>query len=220
MDFSFSPLLGVVGAGVLGGIIGIQRQVAAKPAGFRTHVLVAAAAAAFTAMGAHLHDTRIPSYIVVGIGFLGGGAIVRHGASAHGLTTAAGLWMASAIGMLLGYSSSFGLYVALVATMLTTLALWISDEWLMTFFRIPQRLTVRIEGEPTPDCRAHVWDILMTARVQVEGVDTVSIVKQGSEGVSQLDYRLAFPRRDGVDGILRDIAAVQGVNRVDSAQPG
>ena len=122
MAFTFSPLIGIAGAAILGGAIGVQRQAAAKPAGFRTHLLVATASAAFTAMGAHLHDTRIPSYVVVGIGFLGAGAILKldREREIQGLTTAAGIWMTAAIGIAVGLGS---LGVALLSTVFTLVIL-------------------------------------------------------------------------------------------------
>src|SRR5690348_12561558 len=156
MAFTFSPLIGIAGAAILGGAIGVQRQAAAKPAGFRTHLLVATASAAFTAMGAHLHDTRIPSYVVVGIGFLGAGAIVRRGNTPQGLTTAASIWMAAAVGLNLGYSTSFGLYVGLLATFITLIALGISDADLMAWLRVPRKHVLRVICASSDTSAAHI----------------------------------------------------------------
>ena len=97
-------------AGVLGGMLGFNREHHGKSAGLRTHVLVALGAAVFTMTpqlaGATSNDmTRVVQGIVVGIGFLGAGAIVKgdRPGETHGLTTAAGIWMTAAIGMTAGY---------------------------------------------------------------------------------------------------------------------
>lgn len=113
---------------VLGGIIGTERAILAhQPAGTRTFGLVALGACLFTIVGSYVNIAFLgvadvqPSYmasgIITGIGFLGAGMIIFRGDGVHGMTTAAGLWIAAAIGMTVG----FGLYS--VATFATLLAL-------------------------------------------------------------------------------------------------
>ncbi len=93
---------------LLGGIVGLEREALEKPAGFRTHILVALGAAMFTLVswygfwGTGADPTRIAANVVVGIGFLGAGTIWRHGTGIGGLTTAASLWTVAAIGMAVG----------------------------------------------------------------------------------------------------------------------
>jgi putative Mg2+ transporter-C (MgtC) family protein len=100
---------------LLGGIIGIEREVANKPAGFRTHMLVAGAAALLVGLGDALVQSfdpggdgvvrsdpiRIVEAIITGISFLGAGTIFRHARTQHveGLTTAASLLLSGAIGI-------------------------------------------------------------------------------------------------------------------------
>ncbi len=108
---------------LLGAFIGIEREVAHKSAGMRTHALVAMGSALFTIIsqvlsGPYIDPTRIAAQIVTGIGFLGAGLIIFDQNKVKGLTTAAGVWVASAIGMAIG----FGLYsVSIFATTLTIL---------------------------------------------------------------------------------------------------
>ena len=219
VEYAFSPLIGIAGAAVLGGAIGLQRQAAAKPAGFRTHIIVAAASAAFTAIGAHLHDTRIPSYVVVGIGFLGSGAIVRHGTTPHGLTTAASIWMAAAVGLALGYSDSFGLYVGLLITAITLIALFLSDTELMRIFRIPRRVTVRIFCAAPEISTAQVSNAFRQAGIGYESSDLVSVVTEGAEEVAELVYTIELQRGRDLNGVVREIGALAGVRRVQAEQP-
>ncbi|NUT32416.1 MAG: MgtC/SapB family protein [Hamadaea sp.] len=98
-------LLQIVVAAVLGASIGLERELSAQPAGLRTHMLVSLGAALFTLAGTNLpgsDPTRIAAQVVTGIGFLGGGAILREGANIRGLTTAASLWVTAAIGLAVG----------------------------------------------------------------------------------------------------------------------
>lgn len=219
MEFSFSPLLGIAIAGVLGGAVGIQRQAAAKPAGFRTHLIVAAAAAAFTAMGAHLHDTRIPSYIVVGIGFLGSGAIVRHGVTPHGLTTAASIWAAAAIGLAVGYANSFGLFVGLTIAAITLVALVVSDSGIMRMFGIPHRATLRVTCISPRNAAQQIRDTLSAANVRVESGNLVSVTSEGATEIAELVYGVVLRRQDDISGAVRDIGALSSVRKVECSEP-
>ncbi|MGB9429144.1 MAG: MgtC/SapB family protein [Gammaproteobacteria bacterium] len=105
----------VILAMILGGLIGFERELANKPAGFRTHTLVAGAAALFMAVAAaannylHLSGTvvidplRVAAAIVTGVSFLGAGTIFRSGGGDNskvgGLTTAATIWTSAAVGL-------------------------------------------------------------------------------------------------------------------------
>src|ERR1700683_4451992 len=107
-----------VGVALLMGIaIGLERQIQQHVAGLRTNALVCVGAALFVSlsrlMGDHDSPTRIASYIVSGIGFVGGGVILRDGLTVKGMNTAATLWCTAAVGTLAG--AGFALY-ALVGT--------------------------------------------------------------------------------------------------------
>ena len=115
-------------AAVLAGLIGIEREIREHTAGFRTHILVSVGSAAFTlASGYGLSGTsfdpnRISAQVVTGIGFLGAGAIIRHGVTVRGLTTAASLWTVAAVGLL----SAQGFYpAALITTGLVIVSLYL-----------------------------------------------------------------------------------------------
>lgn len=106
----------------LGACVGIERELADRTAGFRTHSLVALGAAAFGAMS--LFDTaspsRIAAQVVTGVGFLGAGAILREGINVKGMTTAAAIWAAAAVGLACGIGEY---WVALMTTALSLLIL-------------------------------------------------------------------------------------------------
>lgn len=91
---------------VLGSVIGAERQMRQRMAGLRTNALVATGAALFVMISAFESDpqgaTRIASYVVSGIGFLGAGVIMREGTNVRGLNTAATLWCSAAVGVLSG----------------------------------------------------------------------------------------------------------------------
>ena len=127
----------------LGFIIGLERELTNKSAGLRTHILVCLGSTVFTILSLYgftdptipqnltrlqNDPSRIAAQIVTGIGFIGGGAVLHHGFSVSGLTTAASLWIVASIGMAVGV----GAYpVAIVATILAF--------FVLVFIRILER---------------------------------------------------------------------------------
>jgi putative Mg2+ transporter-C (MgtC) family protein len=104
LDWAFRLLL----AGVLGALVGTERESRGHPAGIRTQALVALAAALMTGVGAEgfvgsaADPTRVASQVVTGIGFIGAGVILQHRGTVRGLTTAATLWLSAALGIAVG----------------------------------------------------------------------------------------------------------------------
>ena len=126
--------LRLLAAAALSGVIGLEREVAQKNAGLRTHMLVGLGAGLFTLLGTEAFPgadpSRVAAQVVAGVGFLGAGAIFRHGLNVKGLTTAAGLWTVAAVGMAAGV----GWYaVALAATLVAIVVLYVFwvVEWLL-----------------------------------------------------------------------------------------
>ena len=146
-------LVRIVLAFVLGGIIGYERESIQRPAGLRTHMLVAAGSAAFTLVSAYGFEgegtvrdpSRIAAQVVTGIGFLGAGTIWRTTDTVRGLTTAASIWLVAATGMLVG-AGLYGLAI------FTTLGGFATLRW----GRPPRRR--RPVGEPSITGEAEMED--------------------------------------------------------------
>ena len=137
-------------ASVLGSMIGLQREHQFWTAGLRTHMLVATGACLFmivsafgfqqalTQQGTQLDPSRIAAQIVTGIGFLGAGVIMKEGLSISGLTTAASIWAASAIGVMVGV----GFYAAAIMLALLSALCMLGLSKLES--RLPQRPAIGI----------------------------------------------------------------------------
>jgi putative Mg2+ transporter-C (MgtC) family protein len=124
--FVSQVLIRLVLAAILGGAIGLERELKRKPAGLRTNMFICFGAAMFTILSARLADqyvgdhTRIAAQIIPGIGFIGAGSILHSRGSVQGLTSAATIFVVASIGMACGG----GLYLpAVFATMLLVMAL-------------------------------------------------------------------------------------------------
>ncbi|AQT67320.1 magnesium transport protein MgtC [Anaerohalosphaera lusitana] len=115
MNFDMQELIGLLMAFTLGGLIGIEREINGKPAGLRTNIIICVGAAAFTVLGRHFAGeateevpeafARLAAGIITGVGFLGGGVLIREGSTVHGLTTAASIWLVTSIGIACGIGS-------------------------------------------------------------------------------------------------------------------
>ena len=135
---------------VLGGIVGFERERVQRPAGLRTHMLVAAGSACFTVAsvygfsgeGTVRDPARLAAQIITGIGFLGAGTIFRTGSTVRGLTTASSIWITASIGVVAGLGM---LWLALYTTTLTWFALYV-----LKTAEIRRRATgTRQMGEPS-----------------------------------------------------------------------
>ncbi|MCH7838837.1 MAG: MgtC/SapB family protein [Planctomycetes bacterium] len=119
----------VIVAVILGGLIGLERELRDKPAGFRTIILICLGACVLTILSQVMgspdgESTRIAAQIVTGIGFIGAGAILRDRQSVYGLTTAATIWAVAAIGMAVGFGE---LGLAVLGTLAILVALFVFD---------------------------------------------------------------------------------------------
>lgn len=161
-------LVQILVAAALGAAIGFERELSAQPAGLRTHMLVSLGAALFTIAGSDLvgaDPARVAAQVVTGIGFLGGGAILREGMSIRGLTTAASLWVSAAIGLAVGLHAYLaGVTTTVLALIVLAAIKWLEDEVL------PQRrqmeVTLSLDQEATLSrVEAEVADALPRSRV-------------------------------------------------------
>jgi putative Mg2+ transporter-C (MgtC) family protein len=119
------PIARLFVAAVLGAALGLEREYHGKSAGLRTNTMITLGAALFTLISIRLtanasETDRIAAQIVTGVGFLGGGAILRSRQGVHGLTTAATIWVNAAIGMAAG-AGEFTLAIAGAAIAFLTL---------------------------------------------------------------------------------------------------
>ncbi|MCK5786883.1 MAG: MgtC/SapB family protein [Candidatus Sabulitectum sp.] len=122
---------------VLGGLIGLERQMHGRPAGLRTHILVSLGSAVAVIAGVHAESSfpglsidtgRIIAGIITGIGFLGAGTIIRYREGIGGLTTAACIWFVAMIGILCGFAFYALAGIATVAALLVLLLLDLLEE--------------------------------------------------------------------------------------------
>ena len=158
---------------VLGGIIGLERERRERPAGLRTHIVVTVAAAllmmiSMLVAGENFDPGRMAAGVITGIGFLGAGTIIRYGGGVRGLTTAATLWAASAVGLTVG----IGWYPAAIVTTLLIFFTLPGLRWLEPGgFGGHQQQHIAVQLVRTAGSCANLLEGLRQAEVQITGVD-------------------------------------------------
>lgn len=127
--------LRILVATVLGALIGLERERSNKSAGLRTNALVAMGSSLLTvialgvaAKNSFIDPTRVISNIIVGIGFIGGGAIIREGHRIRGITTAATLWVVAAIGIAIGLGFYREAIFSVVLAYFILTVLWLFEK--------------------------------------------------------------------------------------------
>ena len=197
-----------VGVALLMGVaIGLERQIHQHVAGLRTNALVCVGAALFVSlsrlMGDHDSPTRIASYIVSGIGFLGGGVILREGLTVKGMNTAATLWCSAAVGTLAG--AGFPLH-SLIGTAVI-LGLHLSLRPLAR--RIDARVHTAVDLET-------LYQIRISCREAQEGLIRTILLRHISS-VSGMTIQRISTHEAGPDGQASVVADIYSVDRKDRA---
>lgn len=228
-------LLRLLTAVVLGGLIGYERGRTDHPAGLRTHILVALASATFMLVSTqlaflqhydqsellrkatlgqlvHVDTSRIASGVVMGMGFLGAGSILRTGLNVHGLTTAACLWMVSAVGL----SAGCGMYVTAVASTFFALAVLVGLGLIEQRFRRRTKRLLTIVLDSTGPGRVELLALVDGASHELGRVDYEHSLKAGR---SRLFVEIDFDRASDADALYARLEALKGVIRVKMHSP-
>jgi putative Mg2+ transporter-C (MgtC) family protein len=214
-------VLRLVVALVLGGVIGLERELTGQAAGLRTHMTVALGAALFGVVSAYsfgdfIHPradtnyqidvTRIASNIVTGVGFLGGGIILKQGGSVRGLTTAASMWVTAAVGLAVSLGSYIEALVATTALILALTGLRRPRRWLRRHAVARETVIVHLGAGADP---GEVVDALHG----LEGIEIRSLTLRREEDggcVIQADVR--GPQ---IEARLAPLSARRGVVDID-----
>ena len=161
---------------VLGGAIGYERELSGRPAGIRTHMLMVIGVVIFSEVSKGFagsgDPSRIAAQVVTGVGFLGAGTILRMGVEIKGLTTAASLWAAAAIGMAISAGGGY-ILAAVLGTIFTlvTLAYVAKLERKLVPYAHPVSMQVELSGS---DRIAPLIDAIHETGAKTKGVRVVS----------------------------------------------
>ena len=211
-------LIRIALAGILGGLIGLERQMRAKEAGLRTHILVGIGSAMFMLVSKYgfadmldsdhvaLDPSRIAAQVVSGMGFLGAGTIIIQKQVVKGLTTAAGLWVTAAIGLVIGSGMyEIGIYGTVLALVV-----------LETFRRISHGLigrhhTLMVHLKPKS-----VPLVLLVLQQENIRYGHIAVVNRDEEnGLCELSVDVTLSRNAAIHTIYDKVMEIKGVQSLE-----
>ncbi len=227
-SIQFEIVFRLILAAVLGGIVGMERGSGDRPAGFRTHILVCAGSALIMLVSMYGFEgfdkvpfeypknrdsARIAAQVVSGIGFLGAGTILHEGITVRGLTTAASLWMISAIGLATGAGMYF---VGVAATIITFITL-------TTFHSVEKRFAVansksdkkylRVVALNSPGIVARVASFLARNNVTVK---TINVQNCSLNDTVVLELYLKFNKELELGMIMDGLQQIEGIKSIEN----
>jgi len=211
----------VVLAALGGALIGFEREVHGHPAGLRTHAMVSLGAAAFAILSMHgfadvmgqqavvLDPSRVAAQIVSGIGFIGGGAILKYGPSIRGLTTAGSLWATAAVGFAFG-SGLLILGAGVCAVILVVL--WpVNVAMARLLHGHAAHLAMRL-ALTRLELLSEVYGALRTSGVQVVSIESRRIAKSHYE----VDLSVTHPAGLAVGDITSQLSRFDGIEVIEA----
>jgi putative Mg2+ transporter-C (MgtC) family protein len=202
---------------VLGGLIGLERELHGRAAGLRTHILVCLGSALIMLTSMHMFylfqetapidPARIAAGVITGIGFLGAGTILRFRASVRGLTTAASLWAVAGIGLAIGSGFYLGAYTTSVLVLFVLFFLTklerglVRKDWYKVLF-----VETKGHAQQLRDIRSALSDY----KAEIKDFE-IKKMPDSENVVIELDLKLITDRQD--DQILTDVMTIKGVEK-------
>lgn len=208
-------IIRLISAFLLGGLVGLERELHGRAAGLKTHILVCLGSALIMLTSMHIFylyparvdPTRIAAGLITGIGFLGAGTILRFRASVRGLTTAASLWAVAGIGLAVGSGFYLGSYIA---TALVLFVLFFMTKIERILVRKDWYKVIAVETKGDAQQLKEIRAILSNYKVEIRDFEIKK--KPNSDNViMELNLKLITDRQD--DQILTDIMLIKGVER-------
>ncbi|TDF97968.1 MgtC/SapB family protein [Paenibacillus piri] len=217
---------------ILGGVIGLERELNNHAAGLRTHILVCIGSATIMLLSIHgfnqfvnelnvrVDPARLAAQVISGIGFLGAGAIMRTGSFVSGLTTAASIWVIASIGLSVGAGFY---YPAVLATTLVWICLFVLNKWEkhMMLHRRTQEIRVKIVDRP--GILGQIAAELSSFGIQIKNVQMTqtddSPQKDGTLLAIELNMRLRSSSIDLLTIAMDKVAAMPEIYEIEMIKP-
>lgn len=211
MGYPLEVLVKLTVSALLGGAVGWQREARERPAGLRTHVLVCVGSAVYTLVslsftGAGADPGRVAAQVATGMGFLGAGTIIRHGATVRGLTTAASLWAVAAIGLCAGIGGET-YWVAGIATVIVLATLTVLRRLEYGMVARGRHVQLKLQVTGGPERVAEVQRILAAAGATPE---SLSLPEIGRGETQTMEIGLHLPSGVELADITQKLLQVTG----------
>jgi len=208
---------------LFGALVGVERQWHHKAAGIKTHALVTVGAAAFAllsqlGLGPNSNPVQIAAGVVTGIGFIGGGVIMRHSGGVQGINSAATLWATGSLGLAIG-GGHYALASAVLAAVLTaqiplrSLSLWIDRRSGPVSTACVRRVLVAFQPSADEAVRSALANFVATGGIELK--EHAEKRAGDSEIILEVHVNLPAGRAGETRLLLKQLASVPGVSRAE-----
>lgn len=208
---------------IVGGLIGMEREVNNRPAGLRTHVLVTLGSAlvmlvsidGFHSLGEGISwdPARLASQVVSGIGFLGAGTIMRTGNNINGLTTAASLWVSAGIGLAIGSGYYLGGVVTAVIVLVTLMSLGFFEKKILK----KKYRTIDVVSSNRPGIIGQMGTLFGKYYVSIKDISIIDNeykYDDDDNGIMETRFLVKTPSNFNINNFYREIYQIHGVINV------
>lgn len=216
-----SMLLDILLAIILGFAIGFEREITNKWAGLRTHMLVCLGSCIFTLLSIHAFPVvahspqadpaRIAAQILTGIGFIGGGTVLRHGYSIYGLTTAATLWITASIGMACGCGfTSLAIICTVLAVGTLVLIRLFEKQYIHKGRKNPRKFKVSFySSSKTADT---VYAMVVDKFSSIFEINKKA--STANEGLIKISFKLDIFDKNPIQALHKELNLIEGIESV------
>lgn len=203
---------------IVGGLIGFEREIGNRPAGFRTHTLVCVGSTLVMLTSqfifeeysgiVNLDPARLGAQVISGIGFLGAGTILKLGPRVRGLTTAASLWVVACLGLAIGAGYYWG---AITATILVYITLILLKKVERIFVRDISALEIDLQLRNKPGQIAKVTDVMGRLNIQIRDIRIFHNEDEDEDIWMKIKFYVRLPAGMNRDILLAELKQIDGV---------
>ena len=200
---------------IFGGIIGLEREIGNRPAGFRTHTLVCMGSTLVMLTSEYILDIyhsvtdpgRLGAQVISGIGFLGAGTIIKDGSRIRGLTTAASLWVVACIGLAIGVGFYWG---AMLATLFSYIILVLLKKFENHISGVKE---YEIHVDIRNDQVVQITNVIAALNIKIKHIN----MDPGEEEFTRAYFKVVFPPGMDKKTLIDELTRLDGVEVLDEA---
>ncbi|SDK04919.1 MgtC/SapB family protein [Natronincola ferrireducens] len=212
-------------AGILGGLIGFEREVNNRPAGFRTHILVTVGSClimilsiygfiGFGLDGRGGEPARLAAQVISGIGFLGAGTIMREGTNVKGLTTAASIWISGGIGLAVGAGFYLGAFITTGIALFSLASLGLLEKRMVKLRRYSE---VKVGGVGRPGFIGDIGTVFGRFHINIKNIVVENDLNQEDDEYEyniQITFLVRTPPKLNRGEVYQGLKNIQGIESV------
>jgi putative Mg2+ transporter-C (MgtC) family protein len=213
-DVAWEAILRLFLAMIMGGLIGLEREIVNRPAGFRTHTLVCMGSALVMTTSEYIFQSnydlvnldpaRLGAQVISGIGFLGAGTIMNDGHRVRGLTTAASLWVVACIGLAVGAGFYEGAIAGFIMSYITLIFLKKLEK---IFEKRVGNIEISLFIRNVPGQIAKVADVIGRFKIQIRDIR----IQEQDEDYINVKFLLSLPPTMTKESIIAELERMEGV---------